>query len=318
MVDVLGVGELNPDLILGPMSGDGPRLGSEQEAEGLTLTLGSSTAICLVRLSRLGLRVKMVAKVGRDDYGGFCLTRLEEEGVDTRDVLVDPALATGLTVSLTYASDRLLATFPGSMRALTADEVPSAALAGARHLHVGSFYLQHALQPGLATLFERARRGGARTSLDPGWAPDGRWALPTLLAALPHTDVFMPNRKELAAVSSQPDIEAGAHWALDLGVRQVVVKDGPRGATLFRGEAPPLSHPGYEVAVRDTTGAGDSFDAGFLYGFLTGLPPGASLKLGNACGALAAGALGGTGGFRSLAEVRSFLEARGEQSPELP
>ena len=169
--DVLAVGELNPDLVLADIQAKEPRLGTEQEVGSFTTTLGSSTAICTVRLSRLGLKTALVAAVGDDEYGKFCIATLERERVATRHIVVDARLQTGVTVSLSYPKDRLLATFPGSMRALTAETVSDELLTRARHLHVASFFLQTALQPGLAHLFERAKARGLSTSLDTGWDP---------------------------------------------------------------------------------------------------------------------------------------------------
>lgn len=310
-LDVLAVGELNPDLILARIDGEAPRLGTEQRVGEFVTTLGSSTAICTVGMARLGLRAAFVARLGADDHGRFCLAALEREGIDTRHILVDPASRTGVTVSLTYPSDRFLATFPGSMAELTAEAVPDGVLERARHLHIASVFLQDALRPGLAGLLARARSLGLSTSLDTGWDPAERWTDDTLLAALPHLDLLLPNRAELAALSGCSDPEAGAAWALENGVGAVVLKCGSHGAALFTpGER--HRHPGYPAEVLDSTGAGDSFDAGFLFGFLRGWSSERSLAFGNACGALAVAAIGGTGGFGSFAEVAVFLAAHGD------
>lgn len=308
-LDVLAVGELNPDLILARIAAEAPRLGTEQEAASFRLTLGSSTAICTVGLQRLGLRTALVAVVGDDDFGRFCRGELEREGIETRYLRRDPERSTGLTVALAYARDRLLVTHPGAMVHLAAEAVPDAALRRARHLHVASFFLQRALQPGLAGLFERARAHGATTSLDTGWDPADRWELERLAPALAHVDVFLPNHAELAALSGTEDLADGAAWALERGVGRVVVKRGARGAASFGPEGR-ASHAGYAVDAIDTTGAGDSFGAGYLFAFLGGDPERERLRLGNACGALAAAALGGTGGFGSSARVREFLAER--------
>ncbi len=306
-LDIIAVGELNPDLILAEMRADAPKLGTEQEVGRLELTLGSSTALCLVGLARLGLKTALVAKVGADEYGAFCLKRLREEGVNTDHVIVSPESRTGLTVSLTYPSDRLLATFPGSMRELRADEAPDELLARGKHLHVSSFFLQQALQPGLASLLERAKAGGLTTSLDTGWDPAEVWASAALEACLPHLDLLFPNEGELAALSAQPDPDEGAAWAFARGVRLVALKRGREGATFYQRNAAPLHQKAFSVEVVDTTGAGDAFDAGFLYGFLRSWEPGRSLELAAACGALTAVAVGGAGAFGNLDEVQRFL-----------
>ncbi|MCA9838668.1 MAG: sugar kinase, partial [Trueperaceae bacterium] len=294
--DILSVGELNPDLILADIAADGPVLGTEQEVGVFSRTLGSSTAICTVRLARLGLKTAMVAKVGNDDNGKFCIDFLRSERINTDYVLVDEAVQTGVTVSLTYSSDRLLATYPGSMRSLSAVDVPDELLASARHLHVASFYLQTALQPGLASLFKKAKSYGLSTSLDTGWDPREIWFDEKKMFAktLAYTDIFLPNEKELFAMTGEANPRLAARSMLAYGIKSLVLKQGSKGSSLYLPNAEPLEQPGYSVNVIDTTGAGDSFNAGFLFGFLENYKYEQALTLGNACGALAVQAVGGT------------------------
>ena len=306
--DVVSLGELNPDLILAEIAADGPVLGTEQGVGIFEKTLGSSTAITTVRLARLGMKTAMVAKLGNDDDGRFCLNALKEEGVDTAHILVDSKLQTGVTVSLTYATDRLLATYSGAMNALETEEVPDSLLASSRHLHVGSFYLQTALQEGLADLFKKAKSLGLSTSLDTGWDPNEQWQNDALNKTLEHTDIFFPNEKELVEMTQVSDVDVAAGQLLDRGVGTLVLKRGNQGAHLYTQAAPPLKAPAFITEVIDTTGAGDSFNAGFLYGFLSGQRQSEALRWANACGALAVQAVGGTGGYKSLEDVTSFLE----------
>lgn len=310
-LDVLAVGELNPDLVLAYIKADGPYLGTEQEAGESRLTLGSSTAICTVGLQRLGLSTALVARIGDDDFGAFCRKALEREGVETDYLVTDAHTGTGVTVSLTYPSDRLLATYPGAMVNLTAADIPRAAFARARHLHLSSYFLQRALQAACAEMFTYARERGLTTSLDTGWDPDNAWDLAYLAPLLQQVDYFLPNASELLALSGAGSISEGAEWALGMGVGTVVVKQGSDGASSFGIESG-SEHGGFAVTVVDTTGAGDSFNAGYLFGALHGLAARERLRLGNACGALAATVVGGTGGFQDLAHVVRFLESRGE------
>jgi sugar/nucleoside kinase (ribokinase family) len=314
--DVLSVGELNPDFIMAHIKADAPRLGVEQEATDFRMSLGSSTAICTVGLSRLGLATAMVAKVGKDAYGAFCIKALEREGVVTSAILLSATETTGVTVSFTYATDRLLVTYPGTMVSLSASDVPDDLLSKARHLHVSSFFLQKALRAGCADLFAKAKAFGLTTSLDTGWDPLETWLSDDLARVLPYLDVFLPNQQEALALSEEETVAPAAQSFLEHGIHTVVVKRGNEGAYLMRRDGLTLEHPGYPISVVDTTGAGDSFNAGFLYGFLKRLPFETCLKLANACGALAATAVGGTEGFKTLVEVHQFLASR--ENPPLP
>jgi sugar/nucleoside kinase (ribokinase family) len=164
--DVLVLGELNADVVVS--GGDvEPAFGEvERIAERAALTIGASGAIFACAAARLGLRVGYVGVVGDDPVGRFMLGALAERGVDVGLCRTDPSLPTGLSVILTRPHDRAIITALGTTEALVADDVPAAALAATRHLHVASLYLQHGLRPGVPALFAAARRAGATTSLD--------------------------------------------------------------------------------------------------------------------------------------------------------
>lgn len=307
--DVLAIGELNPDLVLTRLAAEQPRLGTEQEFGDYLLTLGSSTAITCVLIQRLGLRTAMSAWVGDDDYGRFCRAALEREGVGSELVRTQASLPTGLTIAMPYPSDRLLLTCKGAMALDPSDRVDDLVLRGVRHLHVGSFFLQDALRPRLASLFARARTLGLSTSLDTGWDPAGRWLADDLRAVLANTSYLFPNELEFEHLSGTTDVRQGMTRLLDLGVDTVVLKRGAAGAV--NGDAAGLHHvPGFPSAPVDTTGAGDSFNAGYLAALLNGATITERLRWGNACGALTVGAVGGTGGVADAAQVRTFLSAR--------
>ena len=308
MFDVLAIGELNPDLILSGFAVDGPVLGTEQAFDSQTLTLGSSTAIACVLMQRLGLRTAMAGLVGDDDHGRYCRDVLVENRVDIQAVRTDPDLATGLTISLSYPTDRLLLTRYGTMTAFNAADIAPDLLTAARHLHVGSFFIQSALRPDLPDLFRAAQGRGQSTSLDLGWDPAETWDADVLSALLPHVSVVFPNRVELASVSRTDDIAKGLNRLHGMGARAIALKLGSEGA-IWSTPQGIVRHSGFPVQVVDTTGAGDAFNAGFLRAWLDDGDPMACLVLGNACGALTAQKPGGIGGLQDLSQAKAFVDA---------
>ena len=300
--DLVVVGELNVDLIL---RGDvTPAWGqAEHLVDDATLTLGSSSAICACGAARLGLRVAFVGKVGDDTFGRFVLEALAARGVDTSGVLVDPAIKTGLTLILVRGDDRAMLTYPGSIAALHASEVAQSLLARARHLHLGSFFLLDRLRPDVPALFAHAHALGLTTSIDTNYDPAETWD-GGLDAVLDHADVFLPNEAELLAIAREDDV-ATALAALARRVPLVAVKLGARGANAARGEERYHAAP-LPVAVVDTVGAGDSSDAGFIYGYLAGWSPERTLRLASACGSLSTRAAGGTAAQPTLDEATAL------------
>ncbi|MDI6871496.1 MAG: sugar kinase [Bacillota bacterium] len=304
-LDVVVAGELNPDLILTGLDGL-PVLGIEQLASGFTLTMGSSSAIFAVGLARLGLRVGLTGKVGDDQFGRYCVDFLHREGIDTSRVIVDPQISTGVTISLSYPEDRLLVTYQGSMACFTAEDLDWNYLRQARHFHTSAYYLQDGLRPDLPEVYRRAKNLGLSTSLDTGWDPRDRWGR-EIEEVWRSVDVFLPNEREVMKLAGAGTVEE----ALDRVARDVpvvAVKLGARGSVARVG-GKLYRQPGFRIQAVDTTGAGDSFNAGFIYAHLNGFDVPEALVWGNACGALAASRAGGTGGFRNLAEVRRFLES---------
>jgi sugar/nucleoside kinase (ribokinase family) len=310
--DIVVVGELNADLIL---RGDvTPVFGQvEKLIDDATLTLGSSSGIFACGAASLGLRVAFIGKVGDDEFGRFVKRNLEAKGIDTRGVVVDPGIKTGLTVIFSRGSgpsqggsdDRALLTYAGSIAALRYAEVDQTLLARSRHLHLGSYFMLDALRPDVPQLFAAAHNLGLTVSLDTNYDPTEQWD-GGLAEALKHTDVFLPNETELCAIARQAD-PAAALGVLAGRVPLVAAKLGARGALGQRGteraEAGPLP-----VKVVDTTGAGDTFDGGFLYGYLAGWPLARALRLACICGSLSTRTVGGTTGQPSLREALAHLD----------
>ena len=299
---ILVAGEINADLVLSGVS-PFPALGREVLVSESELVLGSASAICASGLARLGNRVVFSGKVGDDLFGRFCLDEMSRSGIGLDPVIIDEGTTTGITVSISSGRDRALVTCLGAIAAFAAEDVSDAAFDGASHLHVAGFFLQTRLRAGLPELFRRARRRGLTTSLDCGHDPAGEWR-GGLEEALEETDLFFPNQEEIRAISGREDLEDALR---SFGATRVVAKLGPAGAAVLDGgsmvrvEAP-------DVDVVDTTGAGDSFDAGFLHAWLRGRPLEECLRYGVTAGSLSTRALGGTKAQATLAELEEFLE----------
>ncbi len=341
-MDLLVVGDANPDLIL--RGGDVvPAFGQrEQIVDEAALVLGGSGSIMACGAARLGLSVGIAACVGDDALGRFTRDALDGAGVDTGAVQVLPG-ATGVTVALAREEDRAMLTARGALAALDPAAVPDELLAAARHVHVASPFLQPRLLAGLADLVARAHGVSCTVSLDPGWDPSERWGL-----SLSAVDVLLPNAQEAvllagagsagrasapppetpsdlrspgrvfpeAATDARPaaPADAGSNEAWPAGAALAVlgpvvaVKLGAAGAVGF-GVGEVVRVGARSVDVVDATGAGDSFDAGFLCAWLEGWGLERALALGCACGALSTRALGGTAGQPDRDEALAHMVA---------
>jgi ribokinase len=296
-MDLLVVGDANPDLVL--RGGDiVPTFGQrEQLVDHAELVLGGSGAILAAGAARLGLSVAMVACVGDDALGRITLDALKAAGVDVSAVVSDRGAPTGVSVHLAHADDRAVLTAAGALAHLTAADVPDELLAQARHVHVAAPFLQAGLAPGLGSLADRARS----SSLDTGWDPREEWDVP-----LDAFDVLLPNAEEALRLAGRTDGDVRAA-ALDLAARGplVVVKLGADGALAADGSEI-TRVPAPRVNAVESTGAGDSFDAGFLAARRLGEDLEGALALACACGALSTLRAGGTAGQPTLAEARAL------------
>ena len=300
--DILVAGEINPDLIL---SGDVVPAFNQTEklTDSAVLTIGSSSAIFACGAARLGLKVAFVGVCGGDLFGRFMLEELQKRKVDVSHVIVRQEGQTGLSVILNHGTDRAILTHLGLIAALRAIDIPEALLQEARHLHVASYFLQTGLQLDLPNLFRRARSFGLTTSLDTNYDPSESWVgFDELLSV---TNVFLPNEKEARSLSGEEKIDAAAD-ILGRKVETLAIKLGSEGA-LGVHKSEKVQVTSIAVNVIDTVGAGDSFDAGFVYGYLNGWSLEKSLQLGCVCGGLSTQRAGGTDGQPTLDEALTFL-----------
>jgi sugar/nucleoside kinase (ribokinase family) len=304
---ILVAGDANLDLVL---RGDVvPRFGqAEQLLDSADLVLGSSAGICASGLARLGVQVALCARVGQDLFGDRTRRLLSDSGVEVDDVVHGDG-PTGLSVILSGDDDRSILTLTGAMAEVDGDDVRRAlARLGATHLHVSSFFLMPKLAAALPALLAEARAGGITTSLDTNWDPAKRWE--GVAECLPHLDLLLPNTAEVVALAAAcglrtADPLAAARALAELGPT-VVVKDGAAGGFAVSATES-VRAPGLTLDVVDTTGAGDSFDAGFLAAWVSGLPLVECVRWAAAAGSLSTRAAGGTGAQATRAELEDAL-----------
>lgn len=280
-LDVITAGELYIDLILSGLD-HWPQPGEEALAEHLHRGPGGGAAITAIGLAKLGMRAGVLGAVGED--GAWMVEELRRNGVDTARIATIGGESTGTTVAVSNAVDRAFFTHPGANREFA--EVARAAILDAPHVHWAG-----AADPELFEQFD------GTVSLDVGFAQANR----DTMDALPLVDLFFPNEVEAARMTGEREPEAMLRAFEKASARSVVLKMGQRGsAMLVENRLLYLASP--RVTAIDTTGAGDSFDAGFLFSWLRGKDPEECLRLGNLCGALSTRAPG-IGAFPDRKEI---------------
>lgn len=292
--DAIVVGELNVDLVLDDIARM-PEIGKELLAGTMVYTLGSSSAIFASSLSSLGLKVAFIGKCGTDIQGDFVLDSLKEKGVCTDYIQRSRQWPTGITVALNFGEERAAITYPGAMAHLQLSDIADHILAGASHLHLSSCFLQKKLLPGIPDLFKKSKRLGLSTSVDPQWDPDEQWDL-DLAELLPYVDVFLPNERELLRLTRTTNLDE-AIARIRPYVNTAAIKRGALGSVYLDKE-----HAFYQPAflnteVADAIGAGDNFNAGFIFEYLLKSPIIQCQKFGNLVAAVSTTVHGGTGAY---------------------
>ena len=314
-IDILVVGEINPDIVIADPDPE-PAFGEvERVVRSIEMTVGSSSAIFACGAARLELRVAFCGVVGDDVFGRYMLDEMARRGVDVSACTVDANRPTGASVILTSGTDRAILTAMGAIGALDVDSIPSWMIGRARHLHSGSFFLQETSRDRLPAFFAAARERGLTTSFDTNWDPTDRWA-GGVEAMLGASDAFFPNAAEARRIAGIDDVDeaaralaASASIGRTDGVPIVAVKLGAGGALACRADGRIVRVPAMTIEPADTTGAGDSFNAGFLRAWLDGGDLHESLELGVVCGALSTRRTGGVDGQATLREARDAIAA---------
>lgn len=312
-IDILVIGEINPDIVVSDPDPVPVFDEVERVVRSIHMTVGSSSAIFACGAARLEFLVAFFGVIGDDPFGQFMLDAMRARGIDVSACVVDPARSTGATVILTSGRDRAILTEMGTIGAMDVDAVPGSLLDRARHIHSGCFYLQETSRERLPGFFAAARARGITTSFDTNWDPTERWdgGVAEMLGAC---DVFFPNAVEARRIARLDDVEDAARALARMGATGrpdggpiVAVKLGAAGALACRAEGPLVRVPAMAVEPMDTTGAGDSFNAGFLRAWLDGADLRESLRWGAVSGAISTRRLGGIDGQPTLAEARAAL-----------
>lgn len=272
-------------------------------AESMAMRIGGSGAITAHNLSCLGNHVRFVFATGEDSFGAFCRARLDAARVDTSRAMTRSGKSTGVTVLLQHESRRHILTYSGITCDLTLADIDLDFICQAKHFHLNSFYLQQGLTKEIPELLRRLKERGLTISLDPNDDPADTWDR-GILDALKFVDVFMPNEREACRIAGESSVERAIARLRRL-VPLLVVKQGAQGASAY--DAANEWHlPGKPVRVIDAIGAGDSFNAGFLHGYLRAWSMEECLALANLAGAWSTTESGGTDAFASPAHLESM------------
>ncbi len=297
------VGDINVDLLMAGLRSL-PVVDREVLCDSFDIVLGSSAVITACAYSWLGGKARFFGLAGSDYFGRFMLEGMAESGLDTSAVRLTDRAKTGVTVSLAHGGTRTQVTYPGAIPLLRAADIDREALLRCRHVHFTGVFLQDGLRGDLTGLLRLAREHGLTTSLDSQWDPAEKWK--RLEEWLPLLDTFFCNRDEARAITGQEDPREACRRLRRLTPRPLV-KLGAEGALYIAADV--VHVPTRAVEVVDPTGAGDSFDAGFLFATLEkGMDLPQAVRFANAVGSRCCLFPGGVGARSTFPQILDFMK----------
>ena len=326
-LDVIAIGRSSVDLYGAQVGG---RL---EDMRSFRKYIGGSPTNTAAGAARLGLRSAVITRVGDEHMGRFIREQLRAEGVDVRGVVTDPERLTALVLLGIRDQERFPLIFYRENcadMALSPDDIDPDFIAEARCVLASGTHLSHP-RTEAATLraLDLARASGAKTALDLDYRPN-LWGLSghgdgenrfiesaavtaKLQSTLARFDMIVGTEEEFHIAGGAPDTLTALARVRQVSEATLVCKRGAAGATAFEGPIPAsldegVSGEAFAVEVFNVLGAGDGFMAGLLKGWLTGADWAGTLRIANACGALAVSRHGCTPAYPSEVELRDFLE----------
>jgi sugar/nucleoside kinase (ribokinase family) len=324
-LDVVTLGPLNIDLLI---TGQAP-LSWEQLTQwigpsNVTVAAAGSNGYTTLALAKLGVNVGIVSVLADDALGDLLLHELRQAGVETSRVARQVGTLSGIGIYILLFGSKKR---PLTYRMPTHDPWPRrfdddlrAYLLSGRHLHCGGYlHFPNMWNGQLTEVFRAAQARGITTSLDPQailMPFDGEWIDP-LREMLRHTDLLMLDAMEAMQLTHRDDLSMAARLLHQTGPRVVAIKNGSDGTVVYAAgqvsRQAAVNVPEEEIV--ETVGAGDTFDAGLLAGFVAGWPLERCVKFASLA---AASSLRGSGAVSSLASREELLRDMSENAGEIP
>lgn len=282
--------------------------------ESFNRKVGGAELNFAIGCARLGLGSKWVSRLGKDEFGKVIHNFTRGEGVDVSEV----ELVEGYPTSLNFkeingdgSGKTFYYRYHSPITTLTPEKVKAEWFENVNLLHLTGVYL--AVNPNnlkvAKRMIEVAKEKGIPVSFDPNirlklWTiEDARKAYEEIF---PDIDILLTGLDEIRLITGKDSEEELAKFAAQQEISDLVIKDGANGSRLYR-DGQWIEAPSFKVNPIDTVGAGDGFDAGYVYGWLNGFNPERLLKFANGVGALVTTVSGDNEGLPYLEEVSAFI-----------
>ena len=311
MFDVSCVGILTADVLAKPIDALPPR-GLLSKTEQIQLFLGGCASNAAIDLAKLGASVQIFGKVGQDSFGQFVKNEVARWGVNVDGLKESRTAQTSASVvAVGSDGERSVMHCFGANAEFNIDDIDFEQVKKGKILFIAGTFLMSSFDgAGACQLLQKAKEAGMLCCLDTAWDPTGRW-MDVLGSCLPWLDWFMPSYEEAVQLSGKTQAPEMAEVFTALGAKNIIIKLGDEGCYVLPQGREGFYAPAYkDVAVVDTSGAGDSFCAGFLMGLSQQWPVEQCVKFANAVGSHCVMSMGTTTGIKSMEEILDFIKQK--------
>ncbi|MEI6579894.1 MAG: carbohydrate kinase family protein [Eubacteriales bacterium] len=309
MIDIVCVGVIVADAIAKPVKII-PSKGKLELVDTLSLYTGGCAASAAIDMAKIGIKAAIVGKIGNDGFGNFMKSAFVENNVITDGLIINQNASTSASlVIVTEDGERSFIHCQGENATLIESDIDYSLVEKAKLVFVAGIMLMAKFDGDeCAKFLKKCKEKGKITALDTAWDSTGRW-MNVMTSSLPYLDYFLPSYEEAVELSGKTDPEEMADIFLPMGPKVVVIKLGKDGCFIKTQDGEKYSIPTYSrIKAVDTTGAGDSFCAGFLTAVIKGKSLFDCGKFGNAVGTHCVMAKGASTGIKSETEILKFMD----------
>ena len=303
-VDVACVGQSCADILVRGLDFNDLYESERTLVDQLEIGAGGDATNQSMVMARLGLKTKLISRLGNDDFGVFLERVIRDSGTDTSDIFYSDQYPTARTLVIVAPDgQRYFVHARGAVKKYAFD---AGAVDGAKVVSIASMLIEPFTSPAaLVDIISRARTNGSIICADTVYN-EAATPFAEFHPILSSVDYFFPNDYEAGLITGETDVEKMADVFLGYGVKNIIIKTGKNGC-FFKNKDKTFTTPAYEAPVIDTTGAGDNFAAGFIAALLEGADHEYCCKFGNAVAGVAIQAIGANTAVRDKRQVLEFM-----------
>jgi sugar/nucleoside kinase (ribokinase family) len=286
-----------------------PQKGKLDLIDQLELHLGGCASNAAVDLEKIGVKTSVIGKVGDDGFGSFAINEMRRNGVNVDGIKIDRTSRTSASVVLIHSNgERSFLHHLGANAEFLAEDIDFSIILNSKILFIAGALLMPKFDGSPTTeILKKAQQAGIITVMDTAWDSTGKW-MQLIKPCLPYLDYFIPSLEEAEMISGKKEPEEIADEFLETGVKTTVIKLGSNGCFIKNNIGEKYLLDAFKgIKVVDTTGAGDSFAAGFITGLSKGWDLQLCGKFANAVGAHCVMEVGATSGIKNLNTVLDFI-----------